>query len=75
MWRRGILLAGGVDALEPCGDKEASCTPPKRAHVQEEDTEDGVHLSGLNSGLPARATDQVGPYQSGLEISQPRLFD
>jgi hypothetical protein len=47
VWRRVVLLAGGVDTLEPGGDKEASCTPPNRAHVQEEDTEDGVHLSRL----------------------------
>ena len=46
MCGRGVLLAAaGVQALEPDGDKEATCTPPKGAHVQEEDAGDGAHLS------------------------------
>lgn len=48
----GVLLAAaGVQALEPDGDKEATCTPPKGAHVQEEDAEDGAHLSRYVSWL------------------------
>jgi hypothetical protein len=40
-------MCGGGVALEQLagGDKEASCAPPEGAHVQEEDAEDGVHLS------------------------------
>ena len=50
--RRGPLdvcvVVGGarrVQALEPVGDKEATCAPPEGSHVQEEYAEDGGHLS------------------------------
>ena len=42
------VVVGGarVQALEPGGgDKETTRAPPEGAHVQEEDAEDGGHLS------------------------------
>ena len=79
-YRRGgpsdvCVVVGGarvtrVQALEPGGDKEATCALPEGSHVQEEDVEaeDGGKMVAKDPGMygdpPARVADQVGPSRS-----------
>ena len=71
----GCVVVGGarvtrVQALEPGGDKEATCALPEGSHVQEEDVEaeDGGKMVAKDPGMygdpPARVADQVGPSRS-----------
>ena len=67
----GCVVVGGarvtrVQALEPGGDKEATCAPQKDHMCRKIMRKMMVAIDpGMYGDPPARVTDQVGPSQSG----------